>query len=73
MRATRTEQYLKDKDLADVRVLQQALKYLHDDLEPETSPTEAPPETKRALAVGLLYKVGEASEGTMFCYPTGCS
>ena len=55
--ATKTEEYLTGKDLADVNVLQAALAILHDELQPEDRLDEADPEYKKTLGVNLFYKV----------------
>ncbi|CAH0550009.1 unnamed protein product [Brassicogethes aeneus] len=54
--ATNTENYLKNKNLFDNKVLQESFKILSEELKAVDEPPEPSPEYRRDLAVALFYK-----------------
>ncbi|KAK7794360.1 hypothetical protein R5R35_007242 [Gryllus longicercus] len=56
LHASKTEEYLKDKNVLDQAVLQGALKQLEGELVPDHVLPDATPEYRKGLAKALLYK-----------------
>ncbi|KAG6464291.1 hypothetical protein O3G_MSEX014414 [Manduca sexta] len=54
--AKETEVYLKNKNLFSTATLQEALRILSSELEPEENPPEPSPAARKKLALGLFYK-----------------
>ncbi|XP_047097129.1 indole-3-acetaldehyde oxidase-like [Schistocerca piceifrons] len=54
--ATKTEEFLEDKNVYDKMVLLHALEILDSELKPDYTPPDATPEYRKQLAEGLFYK-----------------
>ncbi|XP_049839222.1 uncharacterized protein LOC126284382 [Schistocerca gregaria] len=54
--ATELEQYLEGENIYESSTLQQALRILDSEIQPEKMPPEASPEYRKGLAVALFYK-----------------
>ncbi|XP_049767938.1 uncharacterized protein LOC126101302 [Schistocerca cancellata] len=54
--ATELEQYLKGENIYESSTIQQALRILDSEIQPEKMPPEASPEYRKGLAVALFYK-----------------
>lgn len=55
--ATKTENYLKRKNVFNNQILQSAIKVLSKELFPKDEPPKPSPETRKKLAIDLFYKV----------------
>lgn len=61
--ATKTEAFLKGKNIFDNKVLQAVFKLLNEELECDDVPPEPHPEFRKKLAISLFYKVMYCSAG----------